>query len=103
MTALELIDLVEIAGGQLSLRGGKVNCRLREGTDQELIRFLREQRDEIARALRLREEYIGKANRCFVHGTHEQWYQHPGNGPDRVCARCHPRVAGETHVNRAHA
>jgi hypothetical protein len=72
MTALEVIDLVESAGGQVSLRGGKVNCRLPEGTDEALIKLLREQRDDIARGLRLREEYIGKARRlvpAFRRGT----------------------------------
>jgi hypothetical protein len=98
MTALEVIDLVESAGGQVSLRGGKVNCRLPEGTDEALIKLLREQRDDIARGLRLREEYIGKANRCYLHGTHDDWYQHSGEGPDRVCAMCHPRCGRAVSV-----
>ncbi len=63
MTALEVIHLVESAGGRVSLRSGKVNCRLPEGTDEALIKLLREQRDDIARALRLREEYIDEETR----------------------------------------
>jgi hypothetical protein len=50
----------------------------------------------------LREEYIGKANRCYLHGTHDDWYQHSGEGPDRVCAMCHPRCGRAVSVTAAH-
>lgn len=93
MTAPELIEAVLRCGGQLTLRGEKVHCRVPNAVEDGLIRELRQQRDAIARVLRLREEqYVGRGNLCYTHGTHEEWYRHPGDGPDRVCAKCHPKV-----------
>ena len=88
MTALEIIEAVKSAGGRLTLRGKKVSCRIPDNADAKLIEALREQRDGVARLLRLQQEqYVGKDNRCYTHGTHEEWYRHPGDGPDRVCAK----------------
>jgi hypothetical protein len=93
MTALQVIEAVLRHGGQVTLRGEKVNCRVPEVEDDALIRELKQQRDAIARLLRIREEQsLGRDNRCYTHGTHEEWYRHPGAGWDRICAKCHPRV-----------
>ena len=101
MTALEIIEAVKSAGGRLTLRGKKVSCRIPDDGDPKLIEALREKRDGVARLLRLQQEqYVGKDNRCYTHGTHEEWYRHPGDGPDRVCAKCHPRIESDHATER---
>jgi hypothetical protein len=100
---LEIIEAVMSVGGRLTLRDKRVHCRIPDNGDARLIEALRERREAVARLLRLQQgqgQYVCRDNRCYTHGTHEEWYRHPGGGPDRVCAKCHPRIDHATEWGR---
>jgi hypothetical protein len=88
VTAVEVMAAVEKAGGRLWLASGNDLGFL---VPSELTAYLVMHRDAIVQILKLwAGDYVGKDNRCHVHGVHGDWYQHSGDGPGRVCARCHP-------------
>jgi hypothetical protein len=84
MTAPELIQTIEAAGGVLSLRGDRIRYEVPEDAALPLLQALRKHREEVIRVLRKRE----RPARCCVHGAKATWWTRPDGS--RVCGHCYP-------------
>jgi hypothetical protein len=83
MTAPELVQTIEAAGGVLTLRGKRIRYELPEDA-APMIEVLRQCRDEVFRILRERERQEG----CYVHQAQTTWWTREDGS--QVCGRCHP-------------
>ena len=83
MTAPELVQTIEAAGGVLRLRGKRIRYELPEDA-APMIEVLRQCRDEVFRILRERERPEG----CYVHPAQTTWWSRADGS--QVCRRCHP-------------
>jgi hypothetical protein len=83
MTAPELIQEIERAGGVLTLRGSRIRFEVPEDV-ASLVEVLRDHREEVFLLLRERD----RVARCYVHGAKATWWSRV-NG-SWVCRRCHP-------------
>jgi hypothetical protein len=83
MTAPELVQTIEAAGGALTLRGDRIRYELPEDA-APMIEVLRQYRDEVFRLLRERE----RPECCYVHKAKATWWTRADGSP--VCGKCHP-------------
>jgi hypothetical protein len=84
VTAPELIQTIEAAGGVLSLRGDRIRYEVPEDAALPLLQALRKHREEVIRVLREREPPA----RCCVHGAEAKWWVRLDGS--RVCGHCYP-------------
>jgi hypothetical protein len=83
MTAPELIQKIEAAGGVLTLKGARIRYELPDDA-APMIGVLRQCRDEVFRILRERE----RPERCYIHQAHTTWWTRADGS--QVCGKCHP-------------
>jgi len=83
VTAPELIQTIEAAGGVLTLTGDRIRYKLPEEA-APLVEILRKHREEVIRVLRERE----RPARCSVHGAKATWWARPDGS--WVCGHCYP-------------
>jgi hypothetical protein len=89
VTALEVVQAIENAGGALKLAGDRVRYQLPEGA-APLVEALRTCRAEVIRVLQQRE---WAAQSCYVHTPEATWWTRSDGS--KVCGLCHPEPRGK--------
>jgi len=83
MTAHELIQKIEDAGGVLTVKGARIRYELPDDA-APMIAVLRQRRDEVLRILRERE----RPESCYIHQGQTTWWTRADGS--QVCGKCHP-------------
>jgi hypothetical protein len=87
VTAPQIIQQIEAAGGVLTLNGDHIRYDVPKEA-RALVDILREHREEVVRLLQQREQPAT----CYIHGVKAAWWTHADGS--RVCGSCHPNPYG---------
>jgi hypothetical protein len=83
VTAPQIIQQIEAAGGVLTLKGDRVRYDVPKDV-APLVEMLRQQRAEVFRVLQERT----RLKDCYIHKAQATWW-HRADG-SQVCGKCHP-------------